>query len=171
MTTRGKRQQETLLSCEGIHPHLCTPPFLSCPSSRCPLFILGLLYRSAFLSRLLFIHVASLHQKTSILCQLPTSQHGCLGSHGDQRERRTTGVSLKCWARRLRKEQWGWGEEPGKYHLAQTSFNWEKKIRVNHLWSPWKLACNPSSHLLMKPQSPFINLLKNLFFWRFINHA
>lgn len=39
-----------------------------------------------------------------------------------------------------------------------------KKIRVNHLWSPWKLPCNPSSHLLMKPQSPFINLLKNLFF-------
>lgn len=54
----------------------------------------------------------------------------------------------------------GWEGEGN--HLAQTSLT-KKKIQANHLWSPWKLACNPSSHLLMKPQSPFINLLKNLF--------
>lgn len=55
----------------------------------------------------------------------------------------------------------GWEGGKGN-HLAQTTLT-KKEIQANHLWSPWKLACNPSSHLLMKPQSPFINLLKNLF--------
>lgn len=141
-----------------------------------PLFVLFSFTR-VLLSFLLFIHGGAgwsfqskkkkkiqKKNKPKQLHYPPTGQCGGWRPHGDQSDMRTTGVSLKCSPRCLRKEQWGQSERGrGKgNHLAQTSLT-KKKIQANHLWSPWKLACNPSSHLLMKPQSPFINLLKNLF--------
>lgn len=122
--------------------------FVLCP----PYCVYTMCFISAHLSAFLFFprHCHSTSKIT--ISKWPMHR---LQTIGDQSDTSTTGVSLKCSVWRLRIDQGAQGERIISPQTTSTRRKKKKQSGMNHLWSPWKPASTPSSHLLMKPQSPF----------------